>query len=227
LSKITIQTLSAGAVYRAHFGTTKCVYSYIDFFFVFFVNFLKIMLDGLPGIINTKTCHLVANSNFLGDNVDYQLPTGTFESTLDEKGRVVVPVSLRESFTGKLVITQGLEACVWIMTSHVYENYFLKQLDNLQDTLSYKEIEALRYHHEAPARSVEIDEKTGRVPVPVALRSYAKLSKNCLVLSIDGHLEIWDNEEYYKFSGQTKDTAKEAMNKIEGKVSFFPKRGQA
>lgn len=155
----------------------------------------------------------------------FELQTGTFESTLDDKGRVVIPASLRDLYTGNLVITQGLESCVWIMTSAVYKD-FLKTLDNLDDTLSYEEIEAFRYQHEAPARPVEIDPKTGRIPVPAALRSYAKLSKDCFVLSIDEHLEVWNKDEYSAFSDVKQSVAKEAKKKLAGKVALFPKRGQ-
>ena len=157
--------------------------------------------------------------------MEFELQTGTFESTLDDKGRVVIPASLRDRFMGKLVITQGLESCVWIMTDDVYQK-FLKTINSLGDTLSYEEIEAFRYQHEAPARTVEIDQKTGRIPVPGALRSYAKLSRDCLVLSIDGHLEVWNQDEYSVFSGETQLAAKEAKKKLVGKVALFPKRGQ-
>jgi MraZ protein len=157
--------------------------------------------------------------------VEFELQTGTFESTLDDKGRVVIPASLRDRYTGKLVITQGLESCVWIMTPVVYEK-FLQTLDNLEETLTYDEIEAFRYQHEAPARYVEVDEKTGRVPVPAALRTYASLSRDCLVLSIDGHLEVWNIDKYSIFSGETQLAAKEAKKKLVGKVALFPKRGQ-
>ena len=157
--------------------------------------------------------------------MEFELRTGTFESTLDDKGRVVVPASLRDRYTGDLVITQGLESCVWIMTSQVY-NDFIKTIDNLDDTLSYDEIEAFRYQHEAPARPVEIDQRTGRIPVPAALRTYAKLSKDCFVLSIDGHLAVWNKDEYSAFSGFKQSVAKEAKKKLLGKVSLFPKRGQ-
>ena len=157
--------------------------------------------------------------------MEFELQTGTFESTLDDKGRVVIPAPLRDKYTGNLVITQGLENCVWIMTNDVFNN-FLKTLDNLNSTLSYEEIEAFRYQCEAPARPAAIDQKTGRIPVPPALRSYAKLSRDCLLLSIDGHLEIWNNDEYTAFSSEKQLAAKEAKKKLDGKVSLFPKRGQ-
>jgi MraZ protein len=170
-------------------------------------------------------CHLVAEQNYLGKQVEFELQTGTFESTLDEKGRVVIPSLLRDRYTGSLVITQGLESCVWIMTIAAYQA-LLKTFDNLDETLSCDEVEAFRYHHEAPARPAEIDQKTGRIPVPSALRTYANLSKDCLVLSIDGHLEIWNKDEYSVFSSEKQAIAKEAKKKLAGKISLFPKRGQ-
>ena len=157
--------------------------------------------------------------------MEFLLQTGTFESTLDDKGRVVIPASLRDRYTGSLVITQGLESCVWIMTQDVFKD-FLKTIDNLDDTLSYEEIEAFKYQHEAPARMVEIDSKTGRIPIPSSLRTHANLSKDCLVLSIDEHLEVWNKDDYAVFSGAIQNIAKEAKKKLAGKVALFPKRGQ-
>jgi MraZ protein len=167
----------------------------------------------------------VVKNNYLGKFVEFELQTGTFESTLDEKGRVVIPASLRERYTGNLVITQGLESCVWIMTDDVYKN-LLKTFDNLDDTLTYEQVEAFRYQHEAPARPAEVDPKTGRVFVPAALRTYAKLSKDCFVLSIDGHLEVWNKDEYSRFSIETQNIAREAKKMLAGKVALFPKRGE-
>ena len=170
-------------------------------------------------------CHLVAIFNFLGYQVEFSLQTGTFESTLDEKGRVVIPAFLRDRYMGNLVITQGLEACLWIMTDSVYKD-FLSKIDSLDNTLNYEEIEAFRYQCIAPARSVEIDPKTGRVPIPAAHRSYAKLSKDCLVLSIDGHLEVWNEEKYSAFCDKNQLVAKKAKEKLTGKMSLFPRGDQ-
>lgn len=153
-----------------------------------------------------------------------ELSTGTFESTLDDKGRVVIPSSLRDHYQGELVLTQGEEKCVWIMTPKAYE-IFQNKLKNLPESLNYDEFSAFQYLYEGPVKKVEIDSKTGRIQIPSALRSYATLSKECLVLSINGHLEIWNAEEYSVFMNETRLKVKEAMKKL-GRMNFFPKEGQ-
>ena len=157
--------------------------------------------------------------------MEFELTTGTFESILDEKGRVVIPALMREYYTEKLVATQGLEDCVWIMTIPVYKR-LVDSINSLEESLTCDQIEAFRYQHEAPARIVEIDSKTGRIPIPTALRNYANLSKECLVLSIDDHLEIWNEEDYIVFRNTKQKIAKKAKKIVGGKVNFFRKKEQ-
>jgi len=158
--------------------------------------------------------------------VGFILQTGTFESTLDEKGRVVIPASLRDRYTGKLVITQGKELCVWVMTSEIYENLLNKFKKKItEQALSSEEIEAFQYQHESTAITVEIDPKTGRVPIPAFLRSYSRLEKNCLVVSINNHLEIWNENENRLFMDEVRQINKNTHKKLLGKVNFFSNEG--
>ena len=154
--------------------------------------------------------------------MEFQLQTGTFESTLDDKGRVVIPAPLRDLYTGKLVITQGKELCVWVMQSTTFQRFLSKfKKKCAEKALSSEEIEAFQYQHESTAFSVEIDPKTGRIPIPAFLRTYANLTKNCLVVSVNNHLEIW-NEDYNKnFMEEVRLINKNTHKKLLGKVNFF------
>jgi MraZ protein len=154
--------------------------------------------------------------------VEFELQTGTFESTLDDKGRVVIPASLRERYTGKLVITQGKELCVWVMSSATFERLLSKFKKKCEEkALSSEEIEAFQYQHESTAFSLEIDPKTGRIPVPAFLRSYANLTKDCLVVSINNHIEIWNKDYNKNFMEEVRVTNKNTHKKLLGKVNFF------
>jgi len=154
--------------------------------------------------------------------VAFKLLTGTFESTLDDKGRLVIPAPLRERYEGDLVITQGKDSFVWIMTAGDYEN-FIAALK--KSASSVEEYTAYQYQFEAPARVTEIDKKTGRIPVPAAIRTYADLSRDCLVLCINGRLEIWNADSYRAHMQEIQQTAKEAMKKL-GPQGFFQPEGQ-
>lgn len=150
------------------------------------------------------------------------LNTGRFESTLDDKGRVVIPAPLRERYTGKLVIMQGKELCVWLMTLSAYKHFIETfKKESVDNEWSSDEIEAFEYQYMSTASVVDIDPKTGRIPIPAILRSYANLIKDCLVVSINGHLEIWNAELNKTFMEEIRLINKNTHKKMQGKVNFF------
>jgi len=152
---------------------------------------------------------------------------GTLESTLDDKGRVVIPASLRESYSGKLVITRGVEHCIWVMTASEYEKYlanFKKTSEKLNFTSSY--IKSFYRHHETTAQHVEIDPKTGRIPINASLRLYASLEKDCLVVDFKKYLEIWNAERNRTFMEEIQAKNKYIHEEMLGQVDLFSDGGQ-
>ena len=118
-----------------------------------------------------------------------ELKTGTAESTLDDKGRVSIPVRFREYFQGELIITWGSEQCAWIMTPAVWER-FERSIRN-SEVLNPKQRRQLEAKHLEEANEVELD-KAGRIAIPPRTRKYANLTKDCLVIRSEDRLYIWD-----------------------------------
>ena len=118
-----------------------------------------------------------------------ELKTGSAESTLDDKGRVNIPVRFRDYFKGELVITRGSEQCAWIMTPTVWERFERSIRDS--DLLKPKQRRQLEAKHLEEASMVELD-KAGRIAVPPQIRRYANLTKDCLVIRSEDRLYIWD-----------------------------------
>ena len=158
--------------------------------------------------------------------------TGRNESTLDDKGRVVIPSQFRERFAEdvKIVegqeqcvvkILQGKEQCVWVMTQRSYA-YFVKTVKNeLIEKGVSEEIENFEYQHESTAEDAKVDLKNGRIPIPSSLRAYANLSKDCLVVSIKGRLEIWNADYNKTFMEEVRLKNKATLSRIDGKVNYF------
>ena len=48
------------------------------------------------------------------------------------------------------------------------------------------------------ASASELDQQ-GRVNIPSPLIDYAKLEKDCLIIGVDDHLEIWSQTEWENF----------------------------
>ena len=141
-----------------------------------------------------------------------ELKTGSVESTLDDKGRVSIPVRFRDYFQGDLVITCGFEKCALVMTPAVWEHY--ENAFRNSEVLLHEERQILEDKYLNQAQVVELD-KAGRIAVPPTIRKYANLSRgDCMVIRSEGRLSIWNSivwEEYL----ESKDVlARSAINKL-------------
>ena len=108
------------------------------------------------------------------------LLTGEYNNTIDEKGRISFPVKLRAAIDQNVVVvTKGLERCLWLFTLEEWESFQTKLMSNAS-MMKRSSLNVIR-HFVAPAQSVEFD-KSGRISIPQSLREYAGLSKDCTIL---------------------------------------------
>jgi len=143
-----------------------------------------------------------------------ELKTGSAESTLDDKGRVSIPVRFREQYQGKLVITRAMEHCAWIMTTPVWKRYEQDlRVRSKEEGLNDEEWDVLEYKIIGHAQEVELD-KAGRIAIPPTLRKYANLTKDCIVINGLNRLSIWDSETFEAYLEQKDPVARAAMNKL-------------
>jgi MraZ protein len=146
------------------------------------------------------------------------LETGTFESTLDDKGRVSVPAQIREKYSQtQLILTQGMQPSVYIMTPEVWEQFSGKLMN--ADTLNEEDYNLIQYQYILPAQGGEID-KSGRIAIPPAIRKYAGLTKNCLVMNARNHLEVWDAEFFYSYLRENRERRQAAERQM-GALRLF------
>jgi len=143
-----------------------------------------------------------------------ELKTGSAESTLDDKGRVSIPVRFREQYQGDLVISRGMEKCIWIMTASVWERYEQGlRARSKEENLNDEEWEVLEYKIIGHAQGVELD-KAGRIAIPPTLRKHANLTKDCMVINGKNRLSIWDCETFEAYLEAKDAIARAAMNKL-------------
>lgn len=146
-----------------------------------------------------------------------KLLTGEFKITLDDKGRLMLPVKLRECLEdSSIVITQGVDKCLWLFSQEEWRKLAQKLMD--QTSLFHAKARLVQRRIVAPAQEIEID-KTGRAMVPQTLREYAGLTKDCVVLGIDKYIELWDAAEYAAYLERTESEFQEAAEELGG-ISF-------
>ncbi len=126
---------------------------------------------------------------------------GEYHHTLDEKGRMSVPVKFRADLAQGAVVTRGLDRSLFLYPKEEWQK-LAERLAALpfgqSDTRAFARLML------AGAMEVEVD-KSGRVLLPEYLRSYAGLSKDVVVAGLYNRLEIWDEQVWKEYAAKTED----------------------
>ena len=140
------------------------------------------------------------------------LLTGEYNNTIDDKGRLSFPGKLRAALNQNvLIVTKGLERCLWLFTLDEWESFQSKLLSNASMMKSESMLVIRRFI--ASACDVEFD-KNGRLSIPRELREYAHLSKDCTVLGIAKYMELWDSQTYSEYQQASEASFREAAEKF-------------
>jgi len=120
---------------------------------------------------------------------------GEYAHSIDDKGRLAIPVKFRRELSTGAVVTKGLDSCLVIYPKAEWQILATK-LAGLP--ISQKNTRAFTRLMLAGAMDVEID-KQGRVIVPDYLRDFAKLAKKVIVTGLYNRLEIWDASRWQQY----------------------------
>lgn len=117
---------------------------------------------------------------------------GTHTPRLDEKGRLFLPARFRDELSEGVVITKGQEHCLYVFR----RADFAAQGEALASApLTAKKLRDYSRVFFASAFD-DTPDRQGRVTVPAALRTYAGLQRDCVVIGANTRLEIWDAEAW-------------------------------
>ncbi len=137
---------------------------------------------------------------------------GEFHHTIDEKGRIIIPSKFRNELGSEVVVTRGLDKCLFLYSKSEWE-----KLTSKLSTLPFTKQDARNFNRFflSGATTSEFD-KQGRINITSPLISYAGLNKECVIIGVNERLEIWDEEKYNEFlSNNEDDFSKIAENLFE------------
>ena len=117
---------------------------------------------------------------------------GTHAPRLDDKGRIFLPAKCRDELAGGLVITKGQERCLYVWP--------LEEFGRLTESMRNAPVtpKPTRDYMRVlfAGASDELPDRQGRVTIPPALRDYAGLSRDCIVIGANTRVEIWDAQAW-------------------------------
>lgn len=126
--------------------------------------------------------------------------TGTYFSTLDEKGRFVLPAAfineMGESVNTPLYFEKNhFKPCIDLYPKEYWEvrsNDFTKNLDPFDE-----EDEELKEFFFDNFQKIELA-PSNRITIPADFKNYASISKGMVLKGMGKYIRIWDDEEYEK-----------------------------
>ncbi len=120
---------------------------------------------------------------------------GEYKYNLDEKNRLAIPSKFRQQFSDGLVITKGLDNCLFIYTAKEWQK-LVDKLTNLP--ISQAKSRAFSRMMLAGAMDVMLD-KQGRVVLPDYLKEFASLNKQIVIAGLYNRLEVWDDKLWARY----------------------------
>lgn len=122
---------------------------------------------------------------------------GEYRHTLDAKGRLILPADFREKLAGGAYVTKALDGGLAVVTPPEFQRRSRAMLELAKR--GHAERQAARAFA-AGSRYVESDSQ-GRVAIPQALREFAELERDVVVVGVYNRIEIWNPEKWAAIEG--------------------------
>jgi len=127
---------------------------------------------------------------------------GEFHHNIDEKSRIIIPSKLREELGDKVIVTRGIENCLFAYSEAEWIS-IVSKLKSLPFTK--KDARSFTRIFLSGATVCEFD-KQGRIKITSPLVSYAGIHKECVIIGVNDRLEIWSEENWNHFFDDNKES---------------------
>jgi MraZ protein len=113
---------------------------------------------------------------------------GEYHHSIDEKGRIQVPIKWRSRLAAGAVVTKGFDGSLKGYPLEVWS-----QIAEKLAALPQAEPSVRAYVRQTLAAAVDVElDKLGRIVLPPLLRSFAGVTKQTVLAGLYDHFELWD-----------------------------------
>lgn len=119
---------------------------------------------------------------------------GSYEHSVDERGRIAVPARFRKLFIEGAVVRAGPERCVEVYTA---EGFRTETTRRLGDHLSTRDRESRRVRRAFLTNAFEVElDRQGRILVPQGLRQQCEVGDRVVINGCGDYIEIWNPDRW-------------------------------
>jgi MraZ protein len=117
---------------------------------------------------------------------------GEYTHTIDEKNRLSFPVKFRKSMGKTVVVTPGLDRCLFVFTVKEWSSIAEKLANS-----SMLQADTRSFNRYLLGGAVEVSvDQNGRILVPDFLKDRAGLASKVTVVGVHSRVELWDKETW-------------------------------
>lgn len=138
---------------------------------------------------------------------------GQYTHSIDDKNRLSLPAKFRKEMGKSVVITPGLDGCLFVFTVKQWDE-FSKKLS--QGSFSQSDSRSFNRFMFGGAIEAEVD-TIGRILVPDFLKERAKLKEKVVIIGVQDRVEIWNEDswsDYKKMVEKQADSLAERLGQI-------------
>lgn len=135
---------------------------------------------------------------------------GEYLHTFDSKNRISVPSKFRKDLGRVVVVTRGLDRCLYIYSRKAWEKEARTYAAEVNGSAAQRGLARLFLSGSA---EVEVD-KSGRVLIPEHLKSFASILEKAVVAGVADRVEIWEENAWKKYTAEIERSANAFAEKV-------------
>lgn len=120
---------------------------------------------------------------------------GTHTPKVDDKGRIILPAKFRAGFAEGVVLTKGQDRSLVLWPVAEFEAAAAKIREASQSNAAVRAYSRVLFS----SAFDQVPDRQGRITVPPALREYADLQRDCVVVGNHHTVEIWDEHAWQAY----------------------------
>ncbi len=121
---------------------------------------------------------------------------GEYLHTFDSKNRISLPSRFRKDLGRVVVITRGLDRCLYIYARKAWEKEAAKYAAQTSGNAASRGLARLFL---AGSSEAEVD-KAGRILIPDHLRAFAGISVKAVIAGVADRVEVWEEDAWRKYT---------------------------
>jgi MraZ protein len=137
---------------------------------------------------------------------------GEYRHVIDDKNRLSLPAKFRRETGKKVVITSGLDSCLFIFTVKSWED-ITKRLSSPDSSMLSADSRSFNRYLLGGAVEIDVD-SLGRMLIPEYLVSRAKLGRNVVIVGVRERAEIWDEARWDEYRLEIEGKANSLAEKL-------------